>query len=100
MTRQDAHRYVIAYDITDDRRRSALATLLQGYGDRVQFSVFVIDSPAAGMVRLSDAIRQVIDGVQDSVLICDLGPLRSLGPKTFGVIGRQRPITTGASFVI
>ena len=32
--------YVIAYDIADDRRRNRIARLLEGYGERVQYSVF------------------------------------------------------------
>lgn len=32
--------YVIAYDIPSDRRRKKIADLLEGYGQRVQYSVF------------------------------------------------------------
>ena len=31
---------VISYDIPNDRRRTRLAALLEGYGERVQYSVF------------------------------------------------------------
>jgi CRISPR-associated protein Cas2 len=33
-------RYVIAYDVGDDRRRERVAALLEGWGRRVQRSVF------------------------------------------------------------
>lgn len=33
-------RYVVAYDIEPDRIRTRIAKLLEGYGDRVQYSVF------------------------------------------------------------
>jgi CRISPR-associated protein Cas2 len=36
-------RYVIAYDISDDRPRVRLANYLLDYGDRVQGSVFEAD---------------------------------------------------------
>jgi CRISPR-associated protein Cas2 len=36
-------RYVITYDIADDRRREDLATLLSGYGPRVQLSAFACE---------------------------------------------------------
>nr|WP_017303828.1 CRISPR-associated endonuclease Cas2 [Spirulina subsalsa] len=38
--------YVIAYDIPVDKRRKKVADLLEGYGQRVQYSVFecVLDS--------------------------------------------------------
>lgn len=32
--------YVISYDISNDRLRSKVAKLLEGYGRRVQYSVF------------------------------------------------------------
>jgi CRISPR-associated protein Cas2 len=32
--------YLICYDIPDDKRRKKIADLLEGYGKRVQYSVF------------------------------------------------------------
>lgn len=32
--------YVVVYDISDNGRRQKIANLLEGYGQRVQFSVF------------------------------------------------------------
>lgn len=32
--------YLAVYDVTDDKERSAVAKVLEGYGQRVQFSVF------------------------------------------------------------
>lgn len=34
--------YLVSYDIPDDRRRTKVAALLEGYGQRVQFSVFEV----------------------------------------------------------
>jgi CRISPR-associated protein Cas2 len=36
-------RYVISYDISDDKRRTRVFELLLGNGDHVQFSVFLAD---------------------------------------------------------
>jgi CRISPR associated protein Cas2 len=50
---------IIAYDITDDRRREDVAMLLSGYGPRVQLSVFECDVQSAessdGTDQLQDA---------------------------------------------
>lgn len=43
MTSNDQHRYLVAYDIVDDRRRTKIAKVLESYGDRIQYSVFVVD---------------------------------------------------------
>lgn len=34
--------YLISYDIPNDRRRVRVAHLLEGYGERVQYSVFEV----------------------------------------------------------
>ncbi|MEF3191391.1 MAG: CRISPR-associated endonuclease Cas2 [Campylobacterales bacterium] len=36
------HRYLITYDIPDNRRRQKLHDLLSGYGQRVNDSVFEV----------------------------------------------------------
>ena len=36
-------RYLVAYDIREDRRLRNVATCMEGYGDRIQYSVFVCD---------------------------------------------------------
>jgi CRISPR-associated protein Cas2 len=35
-----SHTWVVAYDISDDRRRARIAHVLEGHGVRVQWSVF------------------------------------------------------------
>lgn len=35
--------YIISYDITPDKRRTKIAKLLEGFGSRVQLSVFECD---------------------------------------------------------
>jgi CRISPR-associated protein Cas2 len=73
MTRNDARRFLIAYDIADDRRRDRLAKCLERHGDRVQYSVFVVDASPARMACLKNEVSTIIVGGQDSALFCDLG---------------------------
>ena len=75
MSRDAPRRFLIAYDVTDDRRRTRVATRLSSFGDRVQFSVFVIDGRPAKLVRLRRTLKMLIDPEVDSVIICDLGPV-------------------------
>ena len=61
---------LVAYDIVDDQRRADVATLLSGYGPRVQLSVFECEvaSPAA-LRDLRAAVRERIDVLTDQVRI-------------------------------
>ena len=93
MSRDAARRYLVAYDVADDRRRLRVSTKLSSYGDRVQYSVFIVDGRPAKQVRLRAALAKLIDQDADSVLICDLGPVTGDLGHRFDVIGRRRPVT-------
>lgn len=49
--------YIVAYDISDDRRRSKVAGLLEDSGLRVQYSVFEVRSSQAGIKRLAKMLK-------------------------------------------
>lgn len=100
MSPHTQHRYLVAYDIVDDRRRTRIANTLQRYGDRVQYSVFVMDIKPAKLVRLRAQLRGIVDPTADSVLVCDLGPTLQASERRFSFIGRDRPVTNPSSFVL
>jgi CRISPR-associated protein Cas2 len=56
---------VVCYDIADDRRRSRAARLFEGYGERVQESVFECHLDAVRVRRLKTAIEKEIDPRED-----------------------------------
>lgn len=99
MTTDAARRFLVAYDVPDDRRRSRLAKALSSYGDRIQYSVFVADCKPAKFVRLKLKVEALVERESDSVLFCDLGPVASLSRETFSFIGRDRPITPNEGII-
>jgi len=96
---EPARRWLIAYDIGQDDRRGRVARLLEAHGDRVQYSVFVVDLRPARLVRLRVSLAALIAD-SDSLLVVDLGPIANLTDQRFSYLGRQRSITSPASFVI
>ena len=62
-------RWLVAYDVLDDRRRMKLANLLEGYGDRVQFSVFEIFASKEELQRMVVLVKGVIKKDEDSVRV-------------------------------
>ncbi|WP_231386876.1 CRISPR-associated endonuclease Cas2 [Nocardia sp. BMG111209] len=99
MSRSDTRRYLIAYDITADQRRDQLATRLSRHGDRVQYSIFVIDISPVRLVNLRAEITRIVRTAEDSTLICDLGLVHMLSADQFHRVGRTRPITGNQSIV-
>lgn len=100
MTADSARRYLIAYDIPDDKRRTRLSKRLLAYGDRIQYSVFVSDLKPARLVRLRTTIRDVVEPEEDSVLVCDLGPVRTLSSDVFSFIGLDKAVTPHEAIVV
>lgn len=87
------HRYLVAYDVGQDPARNRVAKALESYGDRVQYSVFVLELKPARLHRLRGRLGTLINLETDSVLICDLGPLSHGGLMRISYIGLPRTIT-------
>ena len=100
MTSDSVHRYVLAYDVASDARRAQLAKTLESYGDRLQYSVFLVDTKPAKMLRLKATVTARLDLATDSLLICDLGPLTEGGTRRIQFIGSTRPITSQCPLVL
>ena len=60
---------VAAYDITDDNRRSRIAALLQTCGDRIQKSVFLLDTTPENLAELQARMLGVLDTDEDSLYL-------------------------------
>lgn len=60
---------VIAYDIPDDKRRRRLAQLLEGYGERVQKSLFECHLDRRRLARLRREVHRCVDPETDRVRI-------------------------------
>lgn len=68
----DKVRYVVCYDIPDDKRRTRLAKCLDGYGDRVQYSVFEAVLDRTLFDKMVAAVREIIADDEDQVMIYPL----------------------------
>lgn len=90
MSSDITRRYVVAYDVSSDWRRTRIAHALEGHGDRIQFSVFLVDAKPSRLIRLRSKLLEYLDLATDSVLICDLGPLEQGASKRMTTIGVER----------
>lgn len=100
MSRQDARRFVVAYDVADDARRTRMSHLLERFGDRVQYSVFVVDIGAARLARMKAEVVALMKLDEDSIVLCDLGPADGVEAGRFTYLGRTRATTGRDSFIV
>lgn len=57
---------VVCYDIPDDKRRNRVSDILEGFGERVQWSVFECDIKPEHAKRLKEKLAKVLKD-EDSV---------------------------------
>ena len=66
-------RYLVAYDIRDDRRLRSIAVCMEGYGERIQYSVFIADLSDREKYLMRTDIESRMKHTEDSVMVIDLG---------------------------
>lgn len=82
-------RYLIAYDVADDKRRNTVFKTLMGNGDHVQFSVFLCELNDAELARVKGELSEALNHRRDQAIILDLGPTESDLAAKLRCIGKR-----------
>jgi len=59
--------YIVAYDISSNRRRKKVSDILEGYGKRVQYSVFEVIVASSKYNELKRRLRRYFNPDEDSI---------------------------------
>jgi CRISPR-associated protein Cas2 len=94
------HRYLVCYDVGDPRRLERTFKKMNGFGQAVQYSVFVCDLSPTGRVLLEQALRAILNLSEDRVLILDAGPTEGRGQECFTLLGKALPLPTRGPTVV
>ncbi|MDG7036197.1 MAG: CRISPR-associated endonuclease Cas2 [Nitrososphaerota archaeon] len=82
------NKYLVAYDISDSKRLRMMYNLMCGYGDPLQFSVFLCELSGKEKVLMATDIISTINKLADSVLLVNLG--NSQKDKAIEFIGHRK----------
>ena len=77
----------MCYDVRDPKRLVATYKKMSGYGDHVQYSVFLCDLSAKEIMFMREDLEEVLDTGQDSVMIVDVGPAGGQSDNCITTIG-------------
>lgn len=80
--------YVIAYDISDDRRRARVHKVLSGFGKWTQYSVFECFLSEKERVMLMEKLGNVLKAEEDSVRFY---PLCAACVAKVETVGSEKP---------
>lgn len=86
------NRYLVAYDISDDKRWRKVYRCMNGYGDPVQYSVFLCDLSDRERVLMVGDLLPLINQREDRVMIVNLGPAPGRAGKAIEFLGRSLPM--------
>lgn len=92
-------RYLVAYDIRDPRRLRRVHHVMTGYGEPLQYSVFICDLSRAELLALKSALLAEVNVREDSIGIFDLGPPDGRGVECVEFIGTRRPLPSGEAAI-
>jgi CRISPR-associated protein Cas2 len=80
--------WMVCYDVTDDRRRQAVARALSALGERVQYSVFECDFTPEEAHRVLGRLAEQLDPASDSLRAYPL--CRWCSPRAAGFLSGSR----------
>ncbi len=83
--------YVVAYDISNDKRRTKVHKILSGFGEWTQYSLFEMFLNEKEWVLLQNKLRKVLDGQNDRVRFYPLCALCFKQVKTVGLPPPEEP---------
>ena len=81
--------YLVCYDITDDERLAKVYRTMRGFGEHVQYSVFLCRLSSAEKVMLVGKLTETINQKEDRILIADLGAAGRRMSRRIEIIGSQ-----------
>jgi CRISPR-associated protein Cas2 len=81
-------RYLVTYDVADDKRRDQVFACCMQQGDHTQYSVFIADLSDRELVVFRAALERIVNHHQDQVLMFDLGPSHRQYGQVIASVGR------------
>ena len=94
------NRFLVCYDVSDSKRLARAYRRMNGFGDPVQYSVFICDLSPKERVLLEQALTEVLNLKEDRALIADLGPSEGRGSKSLATLGKVRDLPRRAAVIV
>ena len=82
------HIYLVTYDICDPKRLRKVYRLMRGYGEHLQYSVFLCSLNRSRRTVLESRLEAIMHLREDQVLFVDIGPESSRTRKQLSTLGK------------
>lgn len=92
--------YLVAYDIADPKRLYQVHKCMRGFGDPLQYSVFLCLLSPRELALLFERIDELIKKTEDRVMVVNLGPEEGNSQDRITFVGLRRELPSRRSIVI
>ncbi|QQE74751.1 CRISPR-associated endonuclease Cas2 [Brevibacillus composti] len=81
---------LVSYDIGDPKRWRKVFKLMKGYGDHVQYSVFICQLTGVQEAELKAKLEDIVHHKQDQVMFVQIGPVtKNQLDKRISTVGKE-----------
>lgn len=92
-------RYLISYDIANPKRLRRVARTLEGFGTRLQYSVFECSLDEIRLAELKSQLYPIVNHNEDQVLFVSLGPVAKNATLVINAMGKPYKVRTRVTIV-
>lgn len=96
---EQEHLYLVAYDISDQKRWRRVFKVMNGYGEWLQLSVFQCRLSRVRHAELIALLDEIIHHDHDHVVIMDVGPAEKVKPRVTSLGKEFSPVERGPVIV-
>ncbi len=82
-------RYLVCYDVRDPKRLRRTHKKMLGYGEPLQYSVFLCDLSPMELLKMEKALRAVMNLKEDALLVANLGPVEGTAEERIRFLGAK-----------
>lgn len=82
------NRFIVSYDICDDKRLRRVFKTMRGFGEALQYSVFLCDLSPSERILLLEKLTPLLNHREDQVMLVNLGPADGASGDRIETLGR------------
>ncbi|MHB1492077.1 MAG: CRISPR-associated endonuclease Cas2 [Thermoplasmataceae archaeon] len=94
------NRYIVAYDIADPKRLRKTFLMMRGFGDPVQYSVFICELSLKEKATLISSLKDIINHNEDRIMIINLGWVDSDPFERIEFVGKPKEFLSRECVII
>lgn len=92
-------RYLVSYDISHPKRLRRVAKTLEGFGVRLQYSVFECALDDLRLEQLKAALHPIVNHEEDQVMFVSLGPAAGDATLVIETMGLPYEVRTRVTII-